>query len=130
VLTRGMQRSDSAEMKIVGKHVYANLYDCDPWVIDDEERLVGIVKRTAEITNSKLIQVLSWRFGGEKGGVSAIALINESHIAIHTWKAYNYATVDIYTCGTHTDPEKGLEYIISQLKPVKTVKHAINRSLT
>ncbi len=124
-----MQESEVVKTRVVGRHVYANLYDCDHSIIDDENKLVEIVKKTAEVTNSTLIEVLSWRFGGEKGGVSTIALVNESHIALHTWKTYDYATVDIYTCGSHTNPEKGLEYIISQLKPKKTIKQTIDRSL-
>jgi len=125
-----MQSSESVKAKVVGKHVYANLYDCDPQVIDDESKLVEIVKKTVEITNATLVKIFSWQLSGERGGVSVIALINESHVAIHTWRAYNYATIDIYTCGNHTNPEKGLDYIISELKPQKVIKHTVDRSLT
>ena len=45
-----------------------------------------------------LVEVNSWKFkGGDKEGVSVIALVLESHIAIHTWPVYNFATVDVYT---------------------------------
>jgi len=54
----------------------------------------------------KLVEMKSWKFGGKKGGVSVIALVEESHIAVHTWLEYNYATVDVYTCGEHSDPRR------------------------
>jgi len=103
--------------RVVGKHVFGNLYEVDPSVISDEERLREIVIRAVKEANAKLWEVKSWKFGGEKGGVSVIALVTESHIAIHTWTEYRYATVDIYTCGEHTDPKKAFDYILSQLKP-------------
>ena len=124
-----MQQVRDLKARVVGKHVYANLYGCDPALMSDRKRLVEIVRRAAELSNATLVEVLSWKFGGEKGGISVIALVNESHIALHTWREYNYATVDIYTCGEHTDPEKGLEYVISELKPRETLKHKIDRSL-
>ncbi len=82
-----------------------------------------------KVSNAKLWEVKSWKFGGRKGGVSVIALVLESHIAIHTWNEYNYATVDVFTCGSHTDPEKAFDYILSELKPKDYVKHKADRSL-
>lgn len=69
-----------------------------------------------------------WKFGGEKGGVSALALIIESHIAIHTWNEFHYATVDIFTAGEKSDPLAAFEYIVSKLKPKSVTKHFADRS--
>ncbi|NBU92683.1 MAG: polyamine aminopropyltransferase [Flavobacteriia bacterium] len=32
-------------------------------------------------------------------GVSGVVVIQESHLAIHTWPEYGYAAVDVFTCG-------------------------------
>ncbi|HNR85736.1 MAG TPA: polyamine aminopropyltransferase, partial [Taishania sp.] len=32
-------------------------------------------------------------------GVSGVVVIQESHLAIHTWPEYGYAAVDLFTCG-------------------------------
>jgi len=37
-------------------------------------------------------------------GVSGVVVIAESHVAIHTWPEYNYAAVDIFTCGDTIEP--------------------------
>jgi S-adenosylmethionine decarboxylase proenzyme len=37
-------------------------------------------------------------------GVSGVIVIAESHLAIHTWPEYEYAAVDIFTCGVVVDP--------------------------
>ncbi len=37
-------------------------------------------------------------------GVSGVVVIQESHLAIHTWPEYQYAAVDLFTCGESVDP--------------------------
>lgn len=44
-------------------------------------------------------------------GVSGMVVIAESHVAIHTWPEYNYAAVDIFTCGDTIDPWIIQEYL-------------------
>ena len=101
----------------MGKHVYGNLYDVDVSVAGSEEKLRNLVIEAARVANMTLYDVKSWSFGGKKGGVSVIALVLESHIAIHTWVEYRYATVDVYTCGENSDPWKAFDYIVRELKP-------------
>jgi len=36
--------------------------------------------------------------------VSGVVVIAESHVSIHTWPEYDYAAVDIFTCGDTIDP--------------------------
>ena len=105
------------EEYIVGKHVYANLYGVSREIAVNEKYLVEVVKKAAELANMSLVDVRSWRFGGLKGGVSVIALVLESHIALHTWVEYQYATIDIYTCGAKSNPWKAFNYILEKLKP-------------
>uniref|UniRef100_A0A7C3WJR5 S-adenosylmethionine decarboxylase proenzyme n=1 Tax=Thermofilum pendens TaxID=2269 RepID=A0A7C3WJR5_THEPE len=106
-----------SEGRVVGKHVYGNLYDVDLSVAGNEEKLRGVVEEAARLGKMRLWELKSWSFGGEKGGVSVIALVLESHIAVHTWIEYRYATVDVYTCGEHSDPFKAFEHIVKALKP-------------
>ncbi len=102
---------------VVGKHYYANLYEIDVSRGKDEEGLRRVVAEAAELSNMKLVDLKSWSFGGDKGGVSVIALVIESHIAVHTWVEYAYATVDVYTCGEQSDPLPGIKHIVAYLKP-------------
>ncbi|MEM5828079.1 MAG: adenosylmethionine decarboxylase [Candidatus Aenigmatarchaeota archaeon] len=115
-------------MRVVAKHVFGSLYDCDEEVLKNEEKLVNTIKKSAEIANSKLISVYSYKFGGF-GGVSAIAIVAESHISIHTYPEYRYALVDVFTCGAYTEPEKAFDYIAKELKAKNVIKKIENRSL-
>jgi len=116
------------EDRVVGKHVYANLYECDVKVISDEEKLSDIVKNAAKLAKAVLYELKVWKFGGGKGGVSVIGLVLESHIAIHTWPKYKFATVDIYTCGARSDPWNAFKYVVSQLKPKSMSVNYADRS--
>ncbi len=102
---------------MVGKHVYGNLYDVDVSIAGDEAKLREIVVEAARKGNMTLYDIKSWSFGGKKGGVSVIALVVESHIAIHTWVEYRYATVDVYTCGENSDPWAAFNHIVKALRP-------------
>jgi spermidine synthase len=39
-------------------------------------------------------------------GVSGVVVIQESHLAIHTWPEWGFASIDLFTCGASTDPWK------------------------
>lgn len=123
-----MAEEDCSSRQIVGKHVYGNLYDCDPAILSDEDFLRELVVEAARISKCNLYEVKSWKFNGEKGGVSVIALVTESHIAVHTWIEYKYATVDVYTCGDRSDPEAAFDFIVSQLRPREYTKYFSDRS--
>jgi len=116
LLSETPSSNNDVKDRIVGKHVFGNLYGIPREIAANEELLYETVRKAVEVANMKLVEMKSWKFGGKKGGVSVIALVEESHIAVHTWLEYNYATVDVYTCGEHSDPQKAFDLIVSVTK--------------
>ncbi len=116
------------EERIIGMHLFGNLYDIDPKIATDKELIRQAVLKAVNVAKMTLVEHKAWNFGGKKGGVSVIALVTESHIAIHTWNEYKYATVDIYTCGKASNPEAGFDYLVSILKPKKVKRFYADRS--
>jgi len=114
--------------EIVGKHIYGNLYECEESYINNESALKNLVIEAAKVAKMTVWDTKVWKFGGEKGGVSALALILESHIAIHTWNEFRYATVDVFTCGEKSDPILAFDYIVSKMKPKSVTRHFADRS--
>lgn len=107
---------------VVGKQVYGSLYDCDSEGLSSPEYLEKLVREAANVGNMKILDVKKWKIGE---GVSVVAIILESHITVHTWPEYNFATVDVYSCGEHTDPKASFMYIVNELKAKKyTIKEA------
>jgi S-adenosylmethionine decarboxylase len=114
--------------RIIGKHVFGNLYEIDESLLTDKDRLEEAVKEAVKVANMHLVEEKAWKFDGNKGGVSVIALIEESHIALHTWNEYNYATLDVYTCGENSDPQAAFDYLVGVLKPKRFQKFFADRS--
>lgn len=52
------------------------------------------------------------------GGMTAVLLLAESHIAIHTYPEYAYLALDIFACG-RGDAYRALEVFRGQLKPAR-----------
>ncbi len=122
------KNESTSNVLVYGKHVVGNLYEVNEKLLYDEDFLRKLVIEAATVANMHIVDVRSWKFyGGDKEGVSVIALVVESHIAVHTWPRYRYATVDIYTCGKDSDPDKAFDYIISVLKPRHYTRTYIDR---
>ncbi len=123
------ERSVENEM-VVGKHLYANMYGIERSKLESEEYVRNVVLEAVRVANASLIDIKSWSVGGKKGGVSVIALVEESHIAIHTWVEYSYATVDIYTCGAHTNPWAAFDVVLRAFNPRRYKVGYADRSST
>lgn len=102
--------------KVTGKHVYGELYGCDPQLLSDPEYLIETVKNAVKVGGFTLLDVKAWKISP---GVSVVAIILESHVSIHTWPEYEFATVDVYTCGSKGNAIATYRYIVEKLKAKK-----------
>ena len=114
--------------RVIGKHVFGNLYGIDPVLLKDRDFLKKTIEEAIVKARMHLVHIRASSFGGQKGGISVIALINESHVVLHTWNKYDYASLDIYTCGETSDPEKAFTYVVSKLKPKRHQRFFADRS--
>jgi spermidine synthase len=81
----------------LGNHILVEFMNCDPHIMNDvasiERDMVDAAKKAgATVINSTFHHFSPW-------GVSGVVVIQESHLAIHTWPEYGYAAVDLFTCG-------------------------------
>ena len=97
----------------MGKHYLLNLYGCEFDILNNEVYLRNLIKLAAETTGATVLQTISHKF--DPYGVTALCLLSESHISIHTWPEKGQASIDIFTCGD-AEPRIGCDVIILQLK--------------
>lgn len=97
----------------MGKHYFVNLYDCPFELLNNELFLRSVINEAAIAAKANLLVVTSKSFHPQ--GVTALGLLSESHISIHTWPENGCAMVDICTCGL-SRPELGCYKIIEMLK--------------
>ena len=120
--------SFSDEQKLIhqSKHFLLELYGCDCEKLNDESFLRCILNKGAKLANATVLNLISNKF--EPQGVTAIALLAESHISIHTWPESNYSAVDIFTCGQNMLPELASQYLIKVLHAEEHSLRVIERN--
>ena len=118
--------SNDKELIHQGKHLLLELYRCNYEKLNDESFLRCILNRAAKLAKATVLNLISNKF--EPQGVTAIALLAESHISIHTWPESNYSAVDIFTCGQNMMPEQASQYLIKSLMAEEHTLRVIERN--
>ncbi|WP_417370299.1 adenosylmethionine decarboxylase, partial [Flavobacterium beibuense] len=89
-------------LEALGRQILVEYYDCDSSKINDVEFIEQAMLDGTKEAHATIISHNFHKFSPY--GVSGVVVIAESHVAIHTWPEYNYAAVDIFTCGDTIDP--------------------------
>ena len=110
------------------KHLLLELYGCDSEKLNDESFLRCALNNAAKLANAKILNLMSHKFDPQ--GVTAIALLAESHLSIHTWPESGYSAVDIFTCGQNMKPDLACQYLIELLRAEEHFLRIINRNQT
>ena len=118
--------SDEQKLSHQSKHLLLELYRCDSEKLNDESFLRCVLNRASKLANATVLNLISNKF--EPQGVTAIALLAESHISIHTWPESNYSAVDIFTCGQNMMPELASQYLIESLMAKEHSLRVIERN--
>ena len=105
--------SNEQKLSHQSKHLLLELYRCDPEKLNEESFLRCTLNKAAKLAKATVLNLISNKF--EPQGVTAIALLAESHISIHTWPESNYSAADIFTCGHNMMPEIASQYLIKSL---------------
>ncbi|WP_354065765.1 MULTISPECIES: adenosylmethionine decarboxylase [unclassified Bradyrhizobium] len=62
-------------------------------------------------------------------GVSAIALLAESHITLHTWPERAYAAADVFVCGD-SDPARAVPVLVEAFQPERSDVRSFRRGVS
>jgi S-adenosylmethionine decarboxylase len=103
--------------KFLGRHLIAELYDCDEEILNNVSEIEYQMSKAAIECGATIVTSTFHRFLPH--GVSGAIIISESHLAIHTWPEYKYASLDIYTCGDSVDPWIAFNYLKDAFKSAR-----------
>ena len=117
--------NDDQKLGHQNKHLLLELYKCDYEKLNDESFLRCTLSRAAKFAKARVLNLMSNKF--EPQGVTAIALLAESHISVHTWPESNYSAIDIFTCGQNMMPELASQYLIKSLMAKEHFLRVIER---
>ena len=99
-------------MNALGTHLLVDLRECNPEILKSLEKVRSIMVSAAKDAKATIVDVSFHEFN--PFGISGVVVIAESHLTIHTWPEYDYAAVDIFTCGDIIKPEVAASYLIKE----------------
>ena len=99
-------------MNALGTHLLVELRECNPVILKSLEKVRSIMVSAAKDAKATIVDVSFHEFN--PFGISGVVVIAESHLTIHTWPEYDYAAVDIFTCGDIIKPEVAASFLIKE----------------
>lgn len=110
-----------------GKHMICDIKNItNHTLLSTPKQITDLLDIICYKYNYKILQKSTHEF--EPRGFTAIYLLSESHISIHTYPENNYAAIDIYTCRQYPDNQVYLEiydYLIERFRADKTQQPTI-----
>jgi len=100
-------------MDTMGRHIIAELWDCNPEKLNDMEFVERLFVDAALQAGAEVREVAFHKFAPH--GVSGVVIISESHLTIHSFPEHGYASVDVFTCGDRIAPAIAANYIAEKL---------------
>lgn len=116
-----------AACRVLGQHVIAEYYGCNPAILDDLPALADMLIEAAKVSGATPVKHEFHQFAPH--GISGVVIITESHLTIHTWPELGYAAVDFFTCGEGTSPLRAHEYLTRGLGSTRTEHLTLRRGL-
>lgn len=110
-----------------GKHILLDLWGCDTEILTDSVSINNCLQEAARKSGATVLFDHFHHFGDGEGCTGVIVLA-ESHISIHTWPESNFASIDIFMCGS-CDPEAGLEIIHNYFQPKRVTPSILYRGI-
>ncbi len=111
----------------MGIHIIAEFLQVSVKKISKVEQIREILDRVLAKSGLKVISSSFHQF--EPYGVSAVYLLQESHLSVHTWPEYGYVALDIFSCGPEENALKAFEFLVEEFKPGIIEKQIIRRNL-
>ncbi len=112
-------------MTALGRHIIAELYNCNTESINDVSLVEKVMLEAADKSGATVINSTFHHFS--PFGVSGVIVIQESHFSIHCWPEYQYASIDIYTCGDTVDPWVAYEHLKTEFQASHGSTMELNR---
>lgn len=111
----------------LGRHILVEYYNCDKEILKNHEIIENHMKQAAIEANATIVTSCFHKFN--PWGVSGAVIIQESHLTIHTWPEYGYASVDLFTCGDSVNPWHAFKYLEIALKADRSESTEVARGL-
>jgi len=105
-------------------HIAAEIFDVNPELLDDTESMTNLVSLLVPKLGLTLVDLYIHKFDL---GITIVAIITESHLAVHTWPEFGYAHIELLSCGPEVATQTLIDYVRnSSIGSAKIVGHDIS----
>ncbi len=80
-----------------GTHVILDVWGCTFDELNDINLAISFIMQVVEDADMHMLNLSFKKF--EPQGLTVVGLLSESHISLHTYPEYEYAAIDLFTCG-------------------------------
>jgi len=113
-------------MKPQGTQIIAEFFNCSADILNDSEVIEQIMRDGIDVCALDLVSLSSHCY--DPIGITSIAVISESHVAIHTYPEARHASLDIFTCSRDNHKSLNLlDYFKERFTPGSTRIAEISR---
>ena len=100
----------------LGVHIILEVHDAPFAALNSSDTVMAALQDAADVGGLHVVGEMKQQFPVQ--GFSAVLLVSESHLSIHTWPERGYAAVDLFTCGLPVQlpckPRESIDYKRSQ----------------
>ncbi|MFD0964468.1 adenosylmethionine decarboxylase [Pseudofulvibacter geojedonensis] len=104
----------------LGHQTTVDFYGCHEERINSSNYIKKVLLQAAKMMNLSVVNAIIHEFSPI--GVSGVIVIEESHIAIHTWPEHNYVAIDFFTCGKSYDLVEGIDWLAKEFQAKKVTQ--------
>jgi S-adenosylmethionine decarboxylase proenzyme len=112
-------------MQPIGLELIIDVSQCYSANIHDVKQLQVIMHHIAKIMDTTIVGEIHHEF--TPYGITILAIVADSHIAIHTWPEYHHIAIDIFSCKMNI-PDTLLSYIEEVLESKEITYHKMERN--
>ena len=124
-------------MKQKSLHILGDFYNCraEKKYFSNINVVRKSITRLVKKSGFTIVASRFHKFGkdpyGEEGGITAVIIVSESHLTIHTWPERKFLNVDVFFCSYTTDNSKKVRECFRELaelyKPKRVRKKDVHR---
>ena len=117
--------SKGPHFNFAGTHLLVERWQGVGWT--SLERVEHVLRDAVKACGATLLEIRLHRFSPFEG-ISGVAIIQESHLSIHTWPEFEYAAVDLFMCG-NVNPYNAIDVFKRGFQPKKVQVMEVKRGI-
>lgn len=110
-----------------GIHVFSDVSHIDDHRVTDHPLILAALERGIAASGATICDLSVKEF--EPAGLTALYLLSESHVSVHTYPEQNSLFVDAFTCGESCEPQRIIDSLLQALGACEHRSSRVHRGL-